>query len=114
MALIQCAECNAEVSDSAPACPRCGVAAPGGVAILRFVRPSFLGGGNPAEVYVDGQPFGRLKRGREITVSVTPGARHIEVITGQGRSTVGTVDARPGETTLTVKLSIVNGAASWE
>ena len=105
MALIQCRECTSEISDSAATCPRCGVSAPGGTGTLTFVRPSLLNGAIGVEVFVDGQPYGKLRAKGRITVPATPGAHHVELATSQGRSGVGTVTAASGDTTVTVKLN---------
>lgn len=107
MALVACRECNAEISDSAATCPRCGVSAPAGTGTLTFARPSLQSGAIPIEVFVDGKPYGRLKAMGRLSVPVTPGDHHIEIVTGQGKSSVGTIKSGSGETTVTVKLSLM-------
>jgi hypothetical protein len=107
MALINCRECSAQISDSAVACPRCGVSAPGGAGTMTFVRPSLMNGAVGVEVYVDGQPYGKLRAMGRLSVPVSPGNHHIELITSQGRSGVGTLAAASGETTVTVKLNVM-------
>lgn len=105
MALIQCRECGSEISDSAATCPRCGVSAPGGTGTLTFVRPSLLNGAVGVEVYVDGQPYGKLRVKGRVSVPIAPGNHHVELITSQGKSGVGTVAGASGDTTVTVKLN---------
>jgi zinc-ribbon domain len=107
MAMIQCRECGADISDSAATCPKCGVPAPGGTGTLTFIRPQFRNGAIGVEVYVDGQPFGNLRMKGRLSVSVAPGDHHIELLTSQGKSGVGSVTTRSGETTLTVSLSVL-------
>lgn len=105
MALIQCGECKSEISDSAATCPRCGFSAPGGASKLTFVRPSLLGGAIRVEVFVDGAPYGSLRAKGSLSVPVSPGNHHVELVTGQGKSGVGTVAARGRDTTVTVKVN---------
>jgi hypothetical protein len=105
MALIKCRECGSEISDSAATCPRCGVSAPGGTGTLTFIRPSLLNGAIGVEIHVDGQPYGRIRPKGRVTVPITPGTHHVELVTSQGRSGVGTVAGVSGDTTVTVKLN---------
>lgn len=108
MALVACRECGAEVSDSAPNCPRCGVAAPAGTATLVFHRPGLGNSAIGLEVFVDGQPYGSLRGlGGKLAVDVAPGNHHVELRTSQGKSGVGTVRVGSGETVVTVKLSMM-------
>ncbi|TWP32126.1 zinc-ribbon domain-containing protein [Leekyejoonella antrihumi] len=81
MALINCRECGSQISDSATACPRCGVAAPGGSCALVLTRPSLVGGAVRTEVHVDGRPYGNLSARGRVVVPVTPGSHHVEVRT---------------------------------
>jgi hypothetical protein len=105
MALISCRECRSEISDSAATCPRCGVASPGGAGTMTFVRPSLMGGAVGIEVYVNGQPYGKLRARGRLSVPVPPGNHHVELVSSQGRSSVGTVAAASGDTTVTVKFN---------
>jgi hypothetical protein len=105
VALVECRECGSQISESAATCPRCGVSAPAGVGSLTFVRSGFVNSGLRVEVFVDGQPFGTIRGKGRVVVPVTPGRHHIELRTGQGKSTVGTVEASPGETVLNVTMS---------
>lgn len=114
MALIQCRECKSEISDSAATCPRCGVASPGGSALLVFTRPSLGGGAIGMDVYVDGAPYGRLRAKGRIEVQVSPGDHHIEITSTRGASGVGTVRASSGQTVLAVKPHFLTGKPTWE
>lgn len=105
MALILCRECSSEISDSAATCPRCGISAPGGTGTFTFVRPSLLNGAVGIEVYIDGQPYGKLRAMGRLSVDIAPGNHHIEIATSQGKSGVGTVSSSSGDTEITVKLN---------
>ncbi|TWP33002.1 zinc-ribbon domain-containing protein [Leekyejoonella antrihumi] len=107
MALINCRECGNQISDSAVACPRCGVAAPGGNCALVFTRPSLARAAVHAEVHVDGYPYGSLRAHGRIVVPVTPGSHHVEVRTNQGKSGVTTVTVSGGDTELKVGLGLM-------
>jgi hypothetical protein len=107
MALIQCRECGADISDSAATCPRCGVSAPGGTGTLTLLRPQFRNGAIGVEVYVDGRPYGSLRMKGRLSIPIAPGDHHVELRTSQGKSGVGTVTTRSGETMLTVSLSVL-------
>jgi len=109
MAIIQCKECDAQVSDSAPTCPHCGVSAPGGSCTVVFSRPSSMGLVVRTEVYVDGQPYGTLRAKGRIAVPVSPGDHHVEIQTSQGKSSVTTISASGGETPVRVSLSALTG-----
>jgi hypothetical protein len=43
MALVTCPDCKAEISDAAPACPKCGRRARGGVSIVRILLMLAIG-----------------------------------------------------------------------
>lgn len=105
MALVACRECGSEISESAATCPRCGVSAPAGLASLTFVRAGLTGRAIRVEVRVDGQPQGAIPMTGEIVVPVAPGSHHIELSSSYGKSAVGTINARSGDTTIKVKLS---------
>lgn len=107
MALVSCRECGSQISDSAATCPSCGVAAPAGVGTLTFTRPSLGNGAVGLEVHVDGKPYGRLRAMGKLSVSVPPGDHHIELVTSQGKSGVGTVTSTSADTPVVVKLSIM-------
>lgn len=107
MALVKCRECASDVSDSAATCPRCGVSAPAGMATLTFVRTGLRNGAVPVEVFVDGKPYGTMRMKGSVAVPVPPGNHHVELRTGQGKSTVGDVTVSPGDTVLTVTLSVM-------
>lgn len=107
MALVQCRECGSQISDSAATCPQCGVSAPAGMGTLTFTRPSLANGAVGLEVHVDGRPYGRLRAKGRLEVSVPPGDHHVELITSQGRSGVGTVTSSSGDTPVVVKLNIM-------
>jgi hypothetical protein len=85
------------------------VSAPAGAATLTFLRPSFQSGAVGIEVFVDGRPYGKLRVKGRLTVSVPPGDHHVELVTGQGRSGVGSIRAASGDTEVTVKISALTG-----
>lgn len=79
MAMINCRECGNSVSDSAPTCPRCGIASPGGVTQLEIRRASRLSGAIiPMSVWIDGSHVGTLTAGKKLVHTVTPGAHRVE------------------------------------
>ena len=105
MALTDCRECGSKISDSAATCPQCGVSAPAGIGTITFTRPSLLNGAVGVQVFVDGQPYGKLRARGSVVVDVPPGSHHVELATSQGRSGVGTVVSSSGDTQVVVKLS---------
>ncbi|MFI7744339.1 hypothetical protein [Kocuria rhizosphaericola] len=107
MALVQCRECSSEISDSAATCPRCGVSFPAGVGTLTFVRPSLSGGAIGVEVFVDGQPYGKLKARGKVSVPVAPGNHHVELTSTRGKSGVGSISTGSGDTTVNVGFNLM-------
>jgi hypothetical protein len=105
MGLVNCRDCNAGISDSAPTCPHCGAPSPAGSATLEFVRTSFYGGGSAIglEVLVDQKPFGKVT-GKGIVIPVSPGQHHVEVV-GPRASTVMSINATRG----TMKFEVTTG-----
>ena len=75
---------------------------------LTFVRSGFRNSGVKIEVYVDQQPFGTMAGSRgQVVVPVAPGSHHVELRTSHGKSTVGNVTAKSGDTVLTVTMSLM-------
>lgn len=106
MPLIECPECGSRISDTATSCPQCGFAQPGGTGTLVFTRPGFMNSAVGLEIYVDGKPYGRVRGlGGRLAVPVTPGSHHVELITSQGKSSIGTVQTGRGQTEIQVKIS---------
>jgi hypothetical protein len=105
LALVTCRECGAEVSDQAPACPRCGVSSPSGSATLTFWRKGTRNAAVSTQIFVDGQPYGAVVglKGR-VVVPVTPGDHHIE-LRCRYKSAVATVNAKSGDTAFRVTVS---------
>lgn len=70
MALIACPECSAEVSDRAPACPRCGVPI-ASASELVVIAPVQTMVGNPlVKVTWQGREVGKVGRGQSLTLPV--------------------------------------------
>lgn len=81
MAMVPCPDCGNQVSDSAPACPKCGRQSPGGQARLEIRRVSrFQAALAPMEVWIDGTHYGSIKSGKNITLSVAPGIHRVECL----------------------------------
>lgn len=104
MAMVKCRECGGDVSDTAPACPHCGVQSPAGSCTLVIARPTIGLMGMSAEVLVDGKTRGSVAAKKQIEVPVSPGSHTVEVRTGRGRA-VTNVSATTGKTVVTVKFS---------
>ena len=102
MALVACKECGAEVAESAPVCPRCGVLGPAGrISRLIVTRKQVLTGfAHMTEVVVDGRTIGRLKMGGMLTIDLTPGEHELVVLaTGPNRANDGCMfEVQGGET----------------
>jgi hypothetical protein len=109
MAMVKCRECGGATSDTAPACPHCGVQAPGGSCTLVITRPTVKGIGMSAEVLVDGRVCGSVAAKKQIEIPVSPGSHTVEVRTSQGR-TVTNVSATTGKTVITVKFGTFSSA----
>ena len=109
MAMVQCRECGGRVSDAAPTCPTCGVAAPAGNCSLVFTRSGLMGALVSVSIFVDGQPYGSLRPKGRIEVPVSPGMHHVEVQSSTGKSIVTSVSAS-GEVPLDVTFSKLTGA----
>ncbi len=59
------------------------------------------------EIWVDGHPYGRLRATGRLSIPIGPGNHHVEAITSQGKSGVGTISTASGEKTVTVALSVM-------
>ena len=102
MALVSCRECNAEISDSAATCPRCGAVAPTGMAMLTFVRAGLTTRLLTVTLIVDQKAYGKVT-GKGVVVPVAPGAHHVELLTmSLLQSTTATIEAKPGDTAIRV------------
>lgn len=85
MAMASCRECGHRVADSAPSCPSCGVASPGGQAQLEVKRVTRLqGAAVPLAVWVDSKHVGNLGPGKSVTLTVTPGLHRVQCQLQQG------------------------------
>jgi hypothetical protein len=79
MAMVSCRECGHGVSDSAPHCPNCGVASPGGQAQLEVKRVARVqGAAVPLAVWVDSAHVGNLGPGKSLTLTVAPGVHRLQ------------------------------------
>jgi hypothetical protein len=89
MALVACKECGAEVAESAPVCPKCGVPSPAGLSCqLKLIRtPAVTGFAHITEAFLDDRSVGRVKMGESITVESSPG-RHELVVLAAGPTRV--------------------------
>lgn len=97
MAMIQCRECGDSVSDSARACPKCGIDSPGGSCQIVISRPSIAGMAVRMSVYVDNAPYGDVKGRKSVSIPVSPGQHHVLVETSQGKAGTCTVNVTPGD-----------------
>lgn len=100
MALVACKECGAQVAESAPTCPKCGVTKPSGeTGKLVIMRSSALTGAmHPVHVFVDGQVIGEVVNGGTLTLELPVGQRQVEVRGHGGMSRSATIDIRQGAT----------------
>jgi hypothetical protein len=100
MALVACKECGAQVAESAPTCPRCGVSRPSGATgKLAIMRPSAITGAmHPVHVFVDGQVIGEVKNGDTLTLELPIGERRVEVRGHGGMSRSATIDIQQSKT----------------
>ena len=100
MALVPCKECGGQVADSAPTCPKCGVARPGAaIGKLVIIRSSAVTGGIYAvRVTVDGKLVGEVGNGGSITLELPAGQRRVEV-KGGGLSNSAIIPIADGQTT---------------
>ena len=82
MALVTCKECGAQVAESAPACPSCGVTNPGGrTATIAISRKSQLtAAGQKVEVYLDEQLLGRAEWAKRVAFDISPGEHRLAVV----------------------------------
>jgi hypothetical protein len=80
MAMIQCPECGATVSDQSANCVKCGypIQRAGSVLVIER-KKTFKGSALKFAVFVDGVQRDILKNG-ETTVIETPGAAGIEIV----------------------------------
>ena len=70
MAIIKCPECSNEVSDKAPACPRCGVPilCESKVVVCGYTQQFAI---NPkVQVFWNGSPVGWVKKGDRISIDI--------------------------------------------
>lgn len=107
MALINCRECKSEISDAAATCPRCGIPAPAGTGTLTFVRPSLRSAAIGVEVFVNGQPYGKLRPMGQVSVPVPPGDHHVELTSSRAASTVATISTGSGDTSVKVGFNFM-------
>lgn len=107
MALVRCRECSSEISNAAATCPRCGVSAPTGTGTLTFVRPSLSSAAIGVEVFVDGQPYGKLRPKGRVSVPVIPGDHHVGLTSTRANSTVATVSTGRGDTAVRVGFNFL-------
>jgi len=81
VALVSCKECGAEVAESAPVCPKCGVPSPAGktcqVSITR--KRAMTGAVGTVEIGIDdlSAPIGN---GETLTLDVAPGEHSIAAV----------------------------------
>jgi hypothetical protein len=79
--LIFCKECHAEVSESAPVCPKCGVPNPAGCNCqISISRKWTLGGISIIEIYIDEKMVGSIKNGETINLDLAPGEHEVVAV----------------------------------
>ncbi|MCU1633048.1 MAG: hypothetical protein JWM61_1700 [Micrococcaceae bacterium] len=114
MAMIQCRECGNTVSDSARACPSCGIESPGGSCEIVIHRPSLGGGAVGLTIYVDDKLYGDIKARKSMTIPVSAGQHHVLVETSRGKTGTTVIDVNPqspGE--LTLGISQLTGGVKF-
>jgi len=81
MALVACRECQSEVADSAPTCPRCGVPNPAGKsAKLHIVRKKQIAAAAGAvDVELDGSHVASVRAGQSLSINVAPGEHRVQL-----------------------------------
>mgnify|MGYP000260335541 CR=1 FL=1 len=82
MALIKCKECGKEISDQAEACPNCGCPLNAHTAkgVIHFYWANMKGNTFlKTNIIVDGTPYGELKCGHSIDVSIPTGTHTVEL-----------------------------------
>ena len=98
MALMNCRECQSQVSDAAVTCPRCGVDGPAGTGRLVVTRQKQLMAAIlPVSVVIDGVIRGKVSPGQELQLNLSPGAH--DVVLGFSKGDVrAAVTIRSGRT----------------
>ena len=82
MALIKCRECDNQISDTAPACPKCGATR---LASLGQVRVTVVGGKGAGwgldklHVYLDGTFMGTIQEGDRLPFHMDQGKHTVKV-----------------------------------
>lgn len=103
MALVSCKECGAEVAESAPVCPKCGVQNPAGktcqVSITR--KKALTGAVGTVEIGID-DLSAQIGNGETLTLDLAAGGHSIEAvssnpITGAVISRGDTFDLQGGQ-----------------
>jgi hypothetical protein len=107
MALINCRQCKSEFSDAAASCPRCGISAPAGTGTLTFVRPGLSSAAIGVEVFVNGQPHGKLRPLGRVSVPLPPGDHHVGLTSSRATSTLATISTDAGETSVKVGFTFM-------
>lgn len=78
MALVNCTECDRQISDSAPSCPYCGYQAPIEQALLIVERQTQLNGGAlKTDIFVDDVHYGGIRSGGRLAIPLDSGPHHI-------------------------------------
>lgn len=80
MALVECKECKATVSDKAEICPKCGIKYPGILSSkITVTRASaFKGLAVGMQIIIGDLDLGVFKPGREITIEIPPGRYRVK------------------------------------
>ncbi|MBM3942043.1 MAG: DUF2846 domain-containing protein [SAR202 cluster bacterium] len=100
MSLVACKEFEAQVSESATICPKCGVGEPGvRFGTVVFSRtPAFAGSMSALKVFVNNQQVGELRNGDSVVLKLSPGKHDIQ-LRGGLLSRATTISVHEGETT---------------
>jgi hypothetical protein len=107
MALLNCRKCKSEFSDAAAGCPRCGICTPTGTGTLTFVRPGLSSAEIGVEVFVNGQPHGKLRPMGRVSVPLPPGNHHVGLTSSRSTSTLATISTGAGDTSVKVGFTFM-------
>jgi hypothetical protein len=107
MALIDCRQCKSEFSDTSASCPRCGICTPTGTGTLTFIRPGLSSAEIGVEVFVDGQPQGKLRPMGWVSVQLPPGNHHVGLTSSRAMSTLATISTGAGDTSVKVGFTFM-------
>lgn len=107
MAPINCRQCRSNFSAAAASCPRCGTPTPAGTGTLTFLRPGLSSAQIGVEVFVNGQPHGKLRPMGLVSVPLPPGDHHVGLTSSRATSTLATISTGAGDTSVKVGFTVM-------